>query len=345
MKKIIVALMTTVLAINAQVTLPHYDGMDYPAATALQTQTGWAAVNTGDDLAIASGSLSFPSLVTSIGNKVQFAGGGIDAVKLFTNQTTGTVYYSFLLNVTSAAGVTDPNGGYFAGFVNSASTTGFGGCVWLKRDTDAKYFIGLSARSSGSTPLAQYTTASYDINAPHLIVVSYQIVDGATNDMVNMWIDPVPGQVAGTPDFTITNTSTNGDLADVAQFLIRQDSATETPAIEMDEIRIANTWSEVTPSGSAIDNNNTALSNVVISAYPNPFNPTTSISFTLPQALNGSLTVYNQAGQKVTELFNGQMNQGLNSFQFNAADLNSGVYFCKLVSGTNSFTHKMVLTK
>jgi len=96
---------------------------------------------------------------------------------------------------------------------------------------------------------------------------------------------------------------------------------------------------------SSIDNNNTATSNVVISAYPNPFNPTTSISFTLPQALNGSLAVYNQAGQKVTELFNGQMKQGLNNFQFNAADLNSGVYFCKLVSGTQSFTNKMVLTK
>jgi len=96
---------------------------------------------------------------------------------------------------------------------------------------------------------------------------------------------------------------------------------------------------------SSIDNNKIALSDVVISAYPNPFNPTTSISFTLPQALNGSLAVYNQAGQKVTELFNGQMKQGLNNFQFNAADLNSGVYFCKLVSGTQSFTNKMVLTK
>jgi len=96
---------------------------------------------------------------------------------------------------------------------------------------------------------------------------------------------------------------------------------------------------------SAIENNNTATSNVVISAYPNPFNPTTSISFTLPQVLNGSLTVYNQNGQKVTELYNGQMNQGLNNFQFNAADLNSGVYFCKLVAGTQSITHKMVLTK
>ena len=107
-----------------QVILPHYEGLDYTSGAALQTQTGWTLLNTGDDLAITTGNLSFPNLVASTGNKVSFGGGGIDAYKAITAQTSGTVYYSLLLNVGSMTGVTDTNGGYIA--VLAIDNTTFG---------------------------------------------------------------------------------------------------------------------------------------------------------------------------------------------------------------------------
>ena len=82
----------------AQVTLPHYDGLNYTVGSGLQTQTNWTSLNSGDNLQITSGSLSYTGMPASTGNKVAFDGTGIDASKAFTQQTSGTVYFSFLVS-------------------------------------------------------------------------------------------------------------------------------------------------------------------------------------------------------------------------------------------------------
>ncbi len=115
--------------VMGQVTLPHYEAFNYTAGTPLQTQVGWTAINTGDNIDVLSGNLSYTGMPAPIGNKIGFAGIGIDAYKSFTNQTSGSVYYSLLLNVKSMAGVTDPNGGYIVGFIDNASTTNYGGTL------------------------------------------------------------------------------------------------------------------------------------------------------------------------------------------------------------------------
>jgi hypothetical protein len=80
-----------------QVTLPHLDPLNYTAAQSLTAQTGWTLVNTATtDMLISSGSLSYSGMVASTGNKVAFGSTGEDAAKLFTQQTSGTVYYSCL---------------------------------------------------------------------------------------------------------------------------------------------------------------------------------------------------------------------------------------------------------
>jgi hypothetical protein len=83
--------------VQGQVTLPHYDGINYTVGQGLQSQTDWTSLNTGDDLLISSGNLSYSGMPASTGNKVTFDAAGIDASKSFTQQTSGTVYYSFLL--------------------------------------------------------------------------------------------------------------------------------------------------------------------------------------------------------------------------------------------------------
>ena len=341
MKKIVFGLLAAIISLNAQVTLPHYEGFDYTVGADLGLQTGWSVVSANTDkVLVADGNLSYTGLPASTGKKIAFTASGEDVGKAFTAQTTGKIYYSFLINVTSTEGAVEPLGGYFAGLLPTGSTSTFGSCVWLKRESETTYFIGLSPRTSTTT--TQFSS-SMNINTTHLVVVCYEIVGGTGNDVVSLWIDPTPGAAQNTPTLTATNTG-GTDLVDLSKIFIRQDSITETPATEIDELRIGTTWADVTPGGSSI-NNTAEKSNIVITNFPNPFNPTTAISFNLPQALNGQLAVYNAMGEKVAELFSGAFKAGVNSYNFNAADLNSGVYYCKLTAGTQSYTQKMVLTK
>ena len=84
---------------------------------------------------------------------------------------------------------------------------------------------------------------------------------------------------------------------------------------------------------------------ILLSAYPNPFNPTTTISFTLGENGYSSLAVYNIQGKLVETLSEGILQAGVHERVFNAQDLTSGVYFVRLEAGGQVQTVKMVLVK
>ena len=79
--------------------------------------------------------------------------------------------------------------------------------------------------------------------------------------------------------------------------------------------------------------------------YPNPFNPSTTIKFALPVKTNLSLNVYNTLGEKVAEIFKGEMEEGYHEMMFNASGLSSGVYFYKIESENFNSTKKLMLLK
>ena len=80
--------------------------------------------------------------------------------------------------------------------------------------------------------------------------------------------------------------------------------------------------------------------------YPNPFNPATKISFSLPATGDATLKVYNVLGQEVATLVNGVVKGGVEqTVSFDASALASGVYYCRLQSGQKAETRKMVLLK
>ncbi|MFA4907318.1 MAG: T9SS type A sorting domain-containing protein, partial [archaeon] len=81
--------------------------------------------------------------------------------------------------------------------------------------------------------------------------------------------------------------------------------------------------------------------------FPNPFNPTTSISFTLPIRSKVSLVVYDMLGRNVANLVNNQfIESGYHRFQWDASHLPSGIYFYRLeVVGQSSMTKKCILMK
>jgi hypothetical protein len=79
--------------------------------------------------------------------------------------------------------------------------------------------------------------------------------------------------------------------------------------------------------------------------YPNPFNPTTTIQFQLPTTGLVKLTVYNILGQEIKTLVNETKEAGTHTINFDASDLNSGVYVYKIESGSFTQTKKMTLVK
>lgn len=80
-------------------------------------------------------------------------------------------------------------------------------------------------------------------------------------------------------------------------------------------------------------------------AYPNPFNPNTTITFDLAREMNVTLTAYDILGNQVATLVNSSMSTGTHEVTFNATNLPSGIYFCRLEAGTFSQTQKLMLLK
>ncbi len=84
--------------------------------------------------------------------------------------------------------------------------------------------------------------------------------------------------------------------------------------------------------------------------YPNPFNPTTNISFDLVEHSPTEVTVWNMLGQKVATLYSGELPAGRHTLTFEARSENgnmlpSGVYIYKVAAGNKVDTKKMMLLK
>ena len=79
--------------------------------------------------------------------------------------------------------------------------------------------------------------------------------------------------------------------------------------------------------------------------YPNRWNPSTTINYSLAKAGNVKLTVYNAIGSKVATIVNEYKQAGNYSVQFNGSNLSSGIYLYRLESGNYSAAKKFILLK
>lgn len=83
---------------------------------------------------------------------------------------------------------------------------------------------------------------------------------------------------------------------------------------------------------------------------PNPFNPSTTIRFSIPNDGFATLAIYNIAGQKIRELISGNIIAGKHSVVWDGRDANglsvsSGIYFSRLTMGERTASGKMILVK
>jgi hypothetical protein len=79
--------------------------------------------------------------------------------------------------------------------------------------------------------------------------------------------------------------------------------------------------------------------------YPNPFNPTTTISYNLKENANVRLTVYDRLGREVKVLVDENQHAGTHTVDFNASDLPSGIYFYRIKANDKTEVKKMIFAK
>ncbi|WP_438481313.1 PEP-CTERM sorting domain-containing protein [Oleiharenicola lentus] len=237
--KSLLASVVFVGALNAQIT---YESFNYTVGANLAGQTNWISANTGTAPVIASGNLSVTGLEASSGNSVSFAGGNFqEALGAVASVTSGTVYYSLALNLSSL-----PTGTATYSFALSTGGTNYAAAVWLRPATGG-YEIGLSNRSNSA---ANYSSTLYTTGETVFLVGQYSFVAGAANDTSALWINPAPATFAAGSAPTATLTALGGtDMTAVTQFLLR--GAAGSPAGAFDELRVGTTWASVTPAAAA----------------------------------------------------------------------------------------------
>ncbi|MEA1973698.1 MAG: T9SS type A sorting domain-containing protein, partial [Candidatus Cloacimonadota bacterium] len=102
-----------------------------------------------------------------------------------------------------------------------------------------------------------------------------------------------------------------------------------------------NFTSELTENSS----NSVEVEQLNLTAYPNPFNPKTSINFNLQKNENIKIDIYNVLGKKVETLVDNNFERGSHIVDWNANELPSGIYFFKLVTSQSTATKRITLLK
>ena len=225
--------------------------------------------------------------------------------------------------------VTNVDGGYIAGF--GETTTTLGATLWTKRVDDTNFNLGIEVRTAAAANTS-YTTTAYATGQTYLVVVGYAFNATTTaDDVVSLWVNPVVGATMPTATLTDAQLSTATDLLSVSNFFIRQDSTTETPSVQLDELRIGTTWGDVVPQTAKVNQNEIAG----LSIYPNPVsNGTLFINTDANDERN--VAIFDVLGKQV-------INVTTSSSAINVSNLNGGVYIVKVTENGKTATRKLVI--
>jgi hypothetical protein len=122
-----------------------------------------------------------------------------------------------------------------------------------------------------------------------------------------------------------------------------------TITVQMSARYFSNTyWFELKPAGpvTGIDGKpKTPETFSLLQNFPNPFNPSTGIEFSIPQSGYVTLRVYNTLGEEVSTIISQNLSVGKHYVQFDARGFPSGVYFYRLHAGDLAETKKLVLLR
>jgi len=104
-------------------------------------------------------------------------------------------------------------------------------------------------------------------------------------------------------------------------------------------------WAMGEGSTSVENSDNLPTQYILHNNYPNPFNPATTIAFSIPEQVTVRLNIFNTLGENVKTLVDEIKPAGNYKVNFYASGLSSGIYYYQLIAGSKIFTKKLVLLK
>ncbi|MDA3615045.1 GEVED domain-containing protein [Polluticaenibacter yanchengensis] len=215
-----------------------------PGATLMST-TNWAQRATGASIVVTANNLSYPSTISySDGNKVRLSNTGESIYHVFAG-TGATTYNSLIVNVVSAQAA----GEYFYALGNSTSPLTYGARIYI-RSNGAGFSFGV-VRGTATTPVPVYETTVRNFNTNYFLVLKYEVVTGATNDAVSLFVNPAPINTEPAVANVIYNGVTGADIGtatttNLSSVNLYQVAVGTSPVLDLDGIHVGSTWQSVT---------------------------------------------------------------------------------------------------
>jgi hypothetical protein len=294
-------------------TLPFTDSFPYTVGGSLNAEQKWSLVNTGVNIAIASGSLSYAG-ITSSGNSITFVGAGGESRTLFTSTNTDSLFASFIVTASDLANVTtDLTSTYFALFTDAAGAS-TNARLWIRKNgTQYQYGLGTGASATDWDPTL------YNAGDIQYVVLRYDFADNA----LSLYINPTIGGSAS-PTLSVTPATA---FANLGGFMFRQEANNATPTIIADELRIATT------ANFTLGTTQNQISGLKV--YPNP-------------VTNGTLFIETAANaEKTVAIFDVLGKQVFNTTTadntINISGLNAGVYVVRITEEGKTASTKLVI--
>jgi hypothetical protein len=231
---------------SVHATLLFEDGFNYPVGALNTTSvsppnlSGNAWSSGSSRITVVSGNLTYSGLSDPGGNSIQdiWNGSAGSVVNTYTAQTSGNIYYSFLLNCSAAPSIST-----FLTALNPAANPPNGSSDALQVDVAPNgvgFQVGL--RTPGKSITLAPTVLS--LNTTYLVVAEYSFAGAGT---ANLFLNPTAGgSQPVTPDVTLAGNSTVTSIADLG--FKAQASGTATGTFQIDSTRVGTAWEDVTPS-------------------------------------------------------------------------------------------------
>ncbi len=217
------------------------EDFNYKSDSAL-TSSGWTTVfskSTENAIIVNSTGLTYPgSPASGVGFSVNMNTSGQDVGKFFKPVPTGSVYMSFLVNVSAAQ-----SGDNFIGIMNGLGPNpGVAARAFIKKSGKG-FVFGLGKSAITSIP---YENTVRTFGTTYLVVMKYTFNSGnLTDDIVDMWVNPVLGAAAATPLLTM-GAGVNDAGSGLTGTCLRQGNPKTAPTLQIDGIRTGTTWDFVT---------------------------------------------------------------------------------------------------
>ena len=294
--------------------LPYTEHFNYTIGNSLGAEQMWTNINSGDNVLAIAGNLTYTG-ITSSGNSVSFSGAGFDPFTPFTSTSSGTVYYSFLMNITDMTNVTtDLTETYFAGLTDNAKS--YTGRLFVKKN-GTQYQLGFDSASATTN----YDSTLRNVGDVVLVVMGYDF----TANKLSAWFNPNLATFTVATPATLVNTPTTA-IANLGGFILRQDGAASTPTITIDELKISSTFPSLFVKQNEISG---------LSIYPNPVTKGT-LYITSNSASAKSVAIFDVLGKQV-------LNTKTSNNAVNVSNLKGGVYILKITEEGKTDTKKLII--